>query len=118
MWHYAAASPPTAFEEIAPPRLAAGEAAVGAVGGRELRQEGEGLTAKIAEASPNRNPIMVLAVSVFAAAAMADNRVPFTNGAPPQDDLATDYGPIAFQLLWLGGKWDKKNRGKGALLRR
>jgi hypothetical protein len=58
-----------------------------------------------------------LVVSLFAAAAMADNRITLTTGAAPQDDLTGDYGPIPFKLALLGGKWDKKNRNNGGSCR-
>jgi hypothetical protein len=110
--------PRTAFQEIAPQRLAAGDEAVVAVWRRERWQERESLAAKIAQASPNRNPIVVFVVSLFATAAMPDNRVLFTKRAAPQDSVARDSGWIAFQPLFLRGRWDKKNRGSGARLGR
>jgi hypothetical protein len=60
--------------------MAARNEAVLCVRWRELREEGEGLVARSANATPNRNPIVRLIVSLFAPAAMSDNRVMFTNG--------------------------------------
>jgi hypothetical protein len=85
-----------------------------AVGWRELGQEREGLVARPAPAASNRNPVVVLVVSLFATAAMADNRIKLTTWAAPQDGLTGDYGPITFKLGLLGGKWDKTNRSNGS----
>jgi len=84
-----------------------------AVGWRELRQERERLVARLAPAASNPNPVMVLVVSLFAAAAVPDNRITLTTWAAPQD-LLGENGPITFQLALLGGKWDKKNRSMEA----
>jgi hypothetical protein len=86
--------PGTTLHKAASQRLAAGDQAVMAVGWRELRQESEGLVARPAPAASNRNPVVVLVVSLFAVAAMADNRITLTTWAEPQDDLTGDYGPI------------------------
>ena len=108
--------PRTTLQKIAPQRLAAGDQAVMAVGWRELRQERERLVTRFAPAASNPNPVMVLVVSLFAAAAMPDNRITLTTGAAPQEDLLGENGPITFQLALIGGKWDKKNRSKWRLL--
>jgi len=49
-------------------------------------------------------------VGLLAAASVADNRIAFTNRASPQDDLVAVPGPVGFELVRRGGKWDKKNR--------
>jgi hypothetical protein len=67
--------------------------------------------ARFAPAAANGNPVVVLVVSLFAAAAMPDDRIQPTERAAPQD--LRDHGPITFQLALLGGKWDKKNRNNG-----
>lgn len=61
----------------------------------------KGLVARSANATPNRNPIVLLIVSLFAPAVMSDNGVTFTNGAPTYDYLARNNGPIAFKLARL-----------------
>jgi hypothetical protein len=106
--------PGTTLHKAASQRLAAGDQAVMAVGWRELGQEREGLVARPAPAASNRNPVVVLVVSLFATAAMADNRIKLTTWAAPQDGLTGDYGPITFKLGLLGGKWDKTNRSNGS----
>jgi hypothetical protein len=65
--------PRTAFQEMTPQGLAAGDEAVMGVGKRELRQEGEGLVAGPAPAAASRNPIVIFVVSLFATIAMAYN---------------------------------------------
>jgi hypothetical protein len=46
---------------------------------------------------------------------MADDGIAFTNRASPQDELVAVSGPIGFQLVQRGGKWDKKNRDSSGL---
>ena len=58
--------PAAALDKVAPHRLAAGNEAVLCVRWRELREEGEGLVARSANAPPNLNPIVLLIVSLLA----------------------------------------------------
>lgn len=83
-----------------------------AVRWREQRQEGERLLAEIAETASNADPIVVLVMSLLAAAAMADNRIAQTNWASPQNLFHACFGPIGFEAVLGGRKCDKKNRGK------
>lgn len=53
---------------------------------------------------------MILIVCLLATAAVADNRTMFTNGAWWQDDLIAVSGPVGFELVRRGRKWDKENR--------
>ena len=46
---------------------------------------------------------------------MADDRIALTNGAPSQDNRAAGSGPIGFELVRRGAKWDKENRGSRGL---
>jgi hypothetical protein len=52
----------------------------------------------------------MLIVRLLAAASVADDRIVFAIGASPQNDLGTARGPIRFDLVRRGRKWDKKNR--------
>jgi hypothetical protein len=58
---------------------------------------------------------MILIVRLLAAAAVADNRTLFTNGALRQADLVAVSGPVAFELVRRGRKWDKQNRNSHGL---
>ena len=102
--------PGTAFKEAAPKRLAAGDEAVMAVGWRKGRQEGERLAAPVAKAAANPDPIMVLIVRLFAAAAMTDDGILSANRAMAQDDLHAGLGPIGFEVELRRREWDKQNR--------
>ena len=82
---------------------------------RKQRKEGEGLPATVAEAAPDPNPVVMLIVRLLATAPVADDRVACTNGASPQDDLNAAFGPIGFELVGRGAKWDKENRGSRGL---
>jgi hypothetical protein len=53
---------------------------------------------------------VMLIVGLLAAASLADDRIAFTKGAAPQDDLVAASGPIVFDLVQRDGKWDKQNR--------
>ena len=90
--------------------LTARQQAVVRVRKREQREKGEGLPATGAAAATDANPVVMLIVGLLAAASMANDRIAFTNGASPQDDLVTVFGPVVFGLVWQGRKWDKKNR--------
>jgi hypothetical protein len=58
----------------------------------------------------DRNPIMMLIVRLFAAAAVADDRLPLTYRASPQDLVA--LLPLSFKLVRRPRKWDKENRSR------
>jgi hypothetical protein len=95
--------------------MAASDKAVVTVWRRERRQKGECLAAKVAKSAPDENPIMIFVVSLFAAAAMADDRIAFTSWASPQNNPGASGGPIGFRVVLPGGKWDNKNRSKWGL---
>src|SRR5437667_9781205 len=82
---------------------------------RENRQEGKGLATSVTEAASDANPIVMFIVRLLAAATMPDYRLAFTNRALTQNDVGASCGPVGSQVVLVGGKWDKKNRGNGAL---
>jgi len=84
---------------------------------RKQWEESEGLSANRAAAAMDANPIVMLIVRLLAAAAMADDRIPFTCRASPQDLLAVS-GPISFKLVRQRRKWDKENRSSLGLCHR
>jgi len=61
--------------------LAARYQAVMRVRKREKRKKGESLSAPRAAAAMDRDPVVMLIVSLFAATAVANDRIPFTNRA-------------------------------------
>jgi len=77
---------------------------------RKRRQEGEGLPATGAETTTDPDPVVMLIVRLLAPTSVANDRIALTNGASPQDDLNAAGGPIGFELVRCGGKWDKENR--------
>ena len=77
---------------------------------RKQRQKSEGLSATRAATATDLNPVVILIVRLLAAASVADNRTMFTDGALRQDDLVAVSGPISFELVRRGRKWDKENR--------
>jgi len=93
---------------VALERLAAGDEAVMAVGRREGRQERERLVAPVAQAAANPDPVVVFVMRLLAAAAVADDGVLGTNRAAARDDFRA--GPIRFEVVLRGRKWDKQNR--------
>ena len=107
--------PRAVFQQASPQRLKASQQTVMRVGKRKQGQEGEGLPATVAEAAPDRNPVVMFIVRLLAAASVTDDRIAFANRASPQNDLLAVAGPIGFELVRRGGKWDKKNRGSSGL---
>ena len=68
--------PAVTLDKVAPQRRTAGDQAVVAIGKREGRQESDGLAARCADATPNRNPVVVFVMSLFAAPTMTNDRIP------------------------------------------
>ena len=91
--------PATTFHKVTSKRLATGDQAVVAIGQREKRQKGERLPAQIAEAAPNRNPVMIFVVSLFAPAAMTDDGIAYTNRALTKDRPTISIDPIGFEVV-------------------
>jgi hypothetical protein len=54
--------------------------------------------------------ISICFLALLAAASVADDRIVFASGAPPQNNLGATRGPIRFELVRRCGKWDKQNR--------
>jgi len=77
---------------------------------RKQREESEGLLATGAATATDPNPIVMLIVRLLAAASVADDRIPFTCRASPQDGLVAASGPVSFKLVRWGRTWDKENR--------
>jgi hypothetical protein len=75
---------------------------------RKGRQGSRGLLAIGAAPATDLNPIVMLIMRLLGAAPVADDRIAFTNGAAPQDHLDALFGPIGFELVRRGGKWDKR----------
>ena len=102
--------PGAVFHEAPPQCLTASQQTVVRVRERKERQEGEGLPATGAATAPDVNPVVMLIVRLLAAASVADDRIAFTSGTSPQNDLGATRGPIRFELVRRDGKWDKQNR--------
>jgi hypothetical protein len=80
------------------------------IGKRKQGQEGEGLPATLAKATPDPNPVVMFIVRLLAASTVTDDGIAFAKRAAPQHDLLAVVSPIGFELVRRGGKWDKKNR--------
>ena len=108
--------PGAMFHKTPPQCLTARPQTVVRVRERKARQEGEGLPTTGATAAPDVNPVVMLIMRLLAAASMADDRIAFTNGAPPQHDFGAACGPIGReQLVRRDRKWDKQNRSSSGL---
>jgi len=59
----------------------------------------------------DRDPIMILIVRLLAAASVADDQLPLTDRASPQDLVAVLL-PLSFKLVQRDRKWDKENRSR------
>jgi len=102
--------PGAVIHKVSPERLTASQQAVVRVRERKQRKESEGLSATVAEAAPDSNPVVMFIVCLLAAVPVADDRIALTNGASSQDDFGAGSRPIGLELVRRGGKWDKKNR--------
>src|SRR5579872_1306222 len=105
--------PALALHKITPERLAARDQAVVAIRRRERRQEGERLSASVADTAANPDPIMLFIMSLLASATVPDDGILLTNRAPAQDDFRARLGPIGFEVALSRGKWDKQYRDRG-----
>ena len=96
--------PGTVLDKVAPQRLTAGDQAVMRVRERKPRQAGDRLAARLADASPDRNPVMIFIMSLFAAPTMANDRVPPTNWALADEPFCAGLRPIGWQVALRCGK--------------
>jgi hypothetical protein len=100
----------------APPQgLATSQQAVVGVREGKRRQKGEGLPATPAVTATDWDPVVVLIVGLLAASSVTGDRIAFTNGTSPQDNAGALFGPVGFELVRRGRKWDKKNRSSSGL---
>jgi len=107
--------PGAMFHKVSPQGLSASYEAVVRVREREGRQKRERLPATSAVSATDLNPVVMLIVSLLAAASVADDRIALTNGAASQNNVGTLIGPTGFELVRRGGKWDKENRSSSGL---
>ena len=98
-----------------PQRLAASQQAVVGVGEREQGKQGESLSANLAKAASNPNPVVMFIVCLLATATVTDDGIALANRTSPQQDVLAVASPIGFDLVWRGRKWDKKNRSSWGL---
>ena len=107
--------PGRVLHKASPQCLTARQQTVVRVGERKQREKSEGIPATGAATAADADPVVMLIVCLLAAASVADDRIAFTSGAAPQDDLVAVYGPVVFDLVWWDGKWDKQNRSSSEL---
>jgi len=96
--------PGTVLDKVAPQRLTASDQAVMRVRERKPRQEGNRLPARLADASPDRNPVMIFIMSLFAAPTMANDRVQQTNWALADEPFCFCLRPIGWRVALRCGK--------------
>jgi hypothetical protein len=107
--------PGTVLYKSPPQCLTARQQTVVRVRERKQREKGEGFSATGAATATDANPVVVFIVRLLAAASVADDRIVFAGGAPPQNNLGATRGPIRFELVRRCGKWDKQNRSSSGL---
>jgi hypothetical protein len=56
------------------------------------------------------NPVVILVVRLLTAAAMTNDRIPFTKRASAYDDLVAVFRPVGGKLVRRDGNWDKVDR--------
>jgi hypothetical protein len=74
-----------------------------AVGERKYRQEGNRRITRSADAAPNLNPIMVFIMSLFASAAMTNDRILPANRAEANNAFCSSVRPICVALALRRG---------------
>ena len=89
----------TVFAEVKLGCLTAGDEAVVSIGRRERRQDGKRLSAMIAFAAANADPIMIFVVGLFTAPAMADDGILETKRAAALQGDCVRIGPIRFEVV-------------------
>jgi hypothetical protein len=99
------------LQKVSSERLSTSQQAVLGVGEREQGKDGKGLSTTLAKAASDPNPVVMFIVRLLAPATVANDRIAFTNRAPPRHDLLAVASPVGFELVRRGRKWDKKNRG-------
>ena len=102
--------PAAAFHQTPVQGLHASRQTVVRVRGGEGRKQSEGFPAVVAQTAAYPNPVMLFIVSLLAAPTVAADRVVFTNRASSYDDFGASRGPIGYQVVFPGGKWDNENR--------
>jgi hypothetical protein len=70
------------------------------------RQKGECLPATPAVTATDWKPVVLLIVRLLAASSVIGDRIAFTNGASPQDDVGALLAPIRLQLVRRDRKLD------------
>jgi hypothetical protein len=78
---------------------------------RKYWQESESLATSRAATAADLDPIVMLVVRLLSAASVADDRLPLTHRASPQDLVAV-FLPLSFKLVRRRKKWDKQNRSR------
>jgi hypothetical protein len=99
------------FYKSAAQRITTRQQTVMRIRERKQWQKSEGLPASGAATAMDRNPIMMLIMRLLAAASVADDRLPLTYRASPQDLVAVLL-PLSFKLVRRRRKWDKENRSR------
>jgi hypothetical protein len=103
--------PGAVLYKSAPQRIATRQQAVMRIRERKQWQESESLSTHRTATAMDRNPIMMPIVRLLAAPSVADDRLPLTYWASPQD-LAAVLLPLSFKLARRRRKWDKENRSR------
>jgi len=78
---------------------------------REQGKQGESLPTTLAEAAPDRNPVVMFVVRLLAPPTVTDDGIAFANRASPPQGVVDVAVPIGFDLAGRGRKCDKKDRG-------
>lgn len=102
--------PGTVLHKSPPQRLTSRHQAVLRVRERKQRKKSKSLAASETATATDTNPIVMLIVRLLTAASVANDRIPFTCRASPEDDVVAVSGPVSFKLVRADRKWDKENR--------
>ena len=77
------------------------------VGRRQKGKKREGLSAKLADAATNPDPVVMFVMGLFVASAMADDGIARTLRTPPGKVLRARSSPVSFCVASFEDAWDK-----------
>ena len=87
--------------------LAPCDQAVMTIGWRQKGKKREGLSAKLADAATNPDPVVMFVMGLFVSSAMADDGIVRTLRTLPGNILRALRSPVLFRVASFEGAWDK-----------
>ena len=77
------------------------------IGRRQKGKKREGLSAKLADAATNPDPVVMFIMGLFVTSAMANDGIARTFRTLPGNVLRARSSPVFFRVASFEGAWDK-----------